>query len=313
MPGVLARAWRMAFRTPVLTGAASVCVCVLASCARPASVHNDSAAAATASATPHLDGGDVALAADGENSLGVEVRFLNAVPTLPSLIVMLSGGAPEIHTVPGMVTPYRPFTGRDIQVALVRGDEPKSLSPVRTDSTIPPNERSAVGKQIHASDTLAVRREVLTRGGRYTIIGMPSDDGEGVILRVVSDSILPDTSVAQVRLIQTAAQAGEFDLLLVGTNVAVFEGIAFANATRYQRLAPSMSQRLALRQDKHPERVITVPALQRLDAGSAYTIVVMGRRDSWNSVVVRDDVARAIASHKGPLPAPRNADAIDNR
>lgn len=310
----IAETWRrLALGSPTVRGVPLVAALLAGACARPAPAHYDSTAAASASATPHIDSGDVALAADDHDSLGVEVRFLNAVATLPSLIVLLSGGAPDIHTVPGTVTPYRPFDGRDIQVALVRGNESTSPSPVHIDSTIPPNERRAVGREIQALDTLAVRREVLARGGRYTIIGMPSDDGEGVMLRVVRDSILPDTSVAQVRFIHAAAQSGEFDLLLVGTNAAVFEGIPFANATRFQRLAPSIAQRLALRQEKHPDRVVTLPTLKRLDAGSAYTVVVTGRGDAWNSVVLRDDVSRAIASRNGAMPLPRTAEDVDNR
>ncbi|MEO7965797.1 MAG: DUF4397 domain-containing protein [Gemmatimonadaceae bacterium] len=236
-------------------------------------------------------------------TVGIEVRFLNAITTLPSLVVVLSDGSPEIHTVTGTVTPYRPFTGRDIQVALIRSRD--SASAARAESTaararnstsLTPNDSGAMGRTENAPDTLAVRREMLSGGGRYTIIGMPSDDGAGVTLRIVADSILPDTNVAQVRLIHAAALAGQFDLLLVGTKSAVFEGVSFANATSFQRLAPSASQRLALRQESRPDHPTTIPLIQRLDAGKAYTIVVAGNRDSWEAVLIRDDIASALAS-----------------
>lgn len=246
-------------------------------------------------------------------ALSTEVRFLNAVPALPSLILVKGDGSPEIHTASGTVTPYRPFIGEALQLALVRAhDLARATSKVPAS---PPNDGAQMGKEIAALDTLAVRREMIPRNGRYTIIAMPSDDGEGVTIRLVTDSVLPDTSVAQIRLIHAAPLAGEFDLLLVGTNDMVFQGISFANATRFQRLAPSASQQVALRQEARPARSTTVPSLRRLDAGTAYTIVITGARDAWNALVVRDDVSAALATRAGAAvsASPDSAGSMQNR
>jgi hypothetical protein len=291
--------------TRLRTGTMFVALLCTSSCNRPSSqqssANSDSIAAASASATPSVSMGDVAIPSDNEeqSKAGIEVRFLNAVTTLPSVVLLLSNGAPEIHTVTGTVTPYRPFAAGDIQVAVIKDTSRESASTsTDTDTTLPslPKATQEMGRPVHAIDTLAVRREMLRGGGRYTIIAMPSDDGEGVTLRVVADSILPDTTVAQVRLIHASALSGEFDLLLVGTHTAVFEGVSFANATPFQRLAPSASQQLALRQVTRPAHPTTIPSIQQLDAGKAYTIVITGLRDHWETVTVRDDISRALAS-----------------
>jgi len=237
-----------------------------------------------------------------------QLRFVNAVMQPNKLDVRFGETTSGISAAAGTVTPYRAFAAGDLHVALLAAVDSSSRrdsqridsSAVAPSAVAPPRTYSRISGVPRAGDTLAVRRETLREGRRYTVIGMPSDDGEGVIVRVVSDNWLPDPAVAQVRVIHAAPLAGQFDLVLVGTNSSVFEDVSFANATGFQRLAPAASQRLALRQNSRPERLFTVPAITRLDAGRAYTIVITGRRDAWDVLTLTDDtrIARTVGSRR---------------
>lgn len=253
---------------------------------------------------------------DSASGSTAQLRFVNAVAQPHELEVRLGQDVASVAMTSGTGTAYRAFAAGDLHVALLAtSDSTSRQGGPTTDSSAgsgaPPVPDHKVADMARAGDTLAVRRETLRKGRRYTVIGMPSDDGEGVIVRVVSDNWLPDPSVAQVRVIHAAPLAGQFDLLLVGTNSAVFEGVSFANATGFQRLAPSASQRLALRQKAGPERLYTVPTITRLDAGRAYTIVITGRRDAWDVITLTDDtrLARTVGSRRALSDAGRSGGA----
>lgn len=274
----------------VALGATTLTACTAGERAKTALAGDSGGAAATQS-----EGDLDPTFGDSASSAPPQLRFVNAITQPPVIDVRLGEGAAGVSARPGAVLPYRAFPAGNLHVALL----------------------AATDSAARAGDTLAVRRETIRTGRHYTVIGMPSDDGEGVIVRVVSDTWLRDPSVAQVRVIHAAPLAGEFDLLLVGTSSSVFEGVSFANATAFQRLAPSASQRLALRQDAHPERLFTIPSITRLDAGRAYTIVITGRRDAWDVLTFDDDtrVIGAVGSRRALSDAARSlvAQSRDDR
>lgn len=145
--------------------------------------------------------------------------------------------------------------------------------------------------------------EKLGTGSHYTVIAF-ADEGSPASkanVRVLNDDLQPMTNgKARIRFINTAANAGELDLLARGQKDAIFEGVNFRNEAGWKDVDP-MSGTLIVRPQHKTNVVATIPNV-KLEAGKSYTYIVTGKPGALSIIKVTDNVA----------PAPGDSGAMHN-
>ena len=204
------------------------------------------------------------------------VRVVNAAPGSGSLTVRAGDESPFTGVAYKSVTPYREVRGNMVRFRVTGGG---------------------------ASDTtdLVANNEVMADGNRYTIFIMPNEDGVNTAdaanagarqlsMRVVRDELDADSTRAQVRFVNAAANAGELDLTMAGQTDPVFDDVNFGNEAGFKTIDPVTRGQLTIRREDGRASLASVRDIKALEAGKLYTIVVSGRRGAWDVITFEDAV-----------------------
>jgi hypothetical protein len=121
---------------------------------------------------------------------------------------------------------------------------------------------------------LSSNTEGLDDGEYYTVFALPGANN-GVRLRVVDDLLTaPAEGRAKVRVVHGSTDAGEVDLLVPGSDAALFDGVDFQSVTGYEEIVP-INGPLEIRGEGTTGVLATI-ANTRFEAGRFYTIVIVG-------------------------------------
>jgi hypothetical protein len=120
----------------------------------------------------------------------------------------------------------------------------------------------------------AENHELLSNGGRYTVLALPEQDGSGANLKVMRDELTPGAGKAQVRVIHAAPGVGEIDVVLGGAKDPLFNNVNYGNEAGFKDIDPAAGAVTISSADKH-KRLVSVPNA-KFEAGKSYTIVVTG-------------------------------------
>lgn len=125
---------------------------------------------------------------------------------------------------------------------------------------------------------LASNTEGLDDGEYYTVFVLPGLN-QGVHLRVVDDLLTaPASGRAKVRVVHGSADAGEVDVVVPGSDTALFDGVDFQSVSGYEEIAP-LDGPLEVRAEGNKTALTTV-ANVHIEAGRFYTIVIVGNARS---------------------------------
>ncbi len=196
------------------------------------------------------------------------VRAVNAIPTQKTVQIFAGDSAAFSSVNYKTMTPFKemPDDAFDFKVA----------APGQTSET-------AMGDN----------HEKLGGGHHYTVIAF-ADEGSTAKanMRVLDDDLQPMTNgKARIRFINTAANAGELDLMARGAKDAIFEGVNFRNEAGWKDVDP-MSGTLVVR-PQHKTNVVATIANVKLEAGKSYTYIVAGSMAKLDVIKFVDDVAPA--------------------
>ncbi len=197
------------------------------------------------------------------------VRVVHAVPTTSTVDVT----ADEMPVFEGVdfreITPYKEIDGQRYGFAL------------RTAGTAP------------ESEPLASSSEGLHDGEYYTVFALPGDDGQPVLQVVQDDHEAPTEGKARIRVVHAAANAGELDVVVAGSDETLISGVDFRSVTGYDEVDPAAGE-LTLRANNGSAAVASIDTV-RLEAGKAYTIVVVADagQTSVETLVFQDAVGTA--------------------
>lgn len=226
--------------------------------------------------TTKTDAGTVASPTDSAaDAAGVSlVRVVNAAPGSGSLTVRAGDESPFTAVAYKTVTPYREVRGNMVRFRVTGGG---------------------------ANDTtdLAANNEVMTDGNRYTIFIMPDDDddanaanagGKELTMKVVRDELDADSTKAQVRFVNAAADAGELDLAIAGQSDPLFDDVNFGNEAGFKTIDPVTRGQLTVRREEGNRSLASVRDIRSLEAGKLYTIVAAGTPGKWEVISFEDTV-----------------------
>ena len=230
--------------------------------------------------TTKTDAGTVASPTDSAaDANGVSmVRVVNAAPGSGSLTVRAGDESPFTAVAYKTVTPYREVRGNMVRFRVTGG---------ASDST-----------------DLAANNEVMADGNRYTIFIMPNDDDDAdaanagarkLNMKVVRDELDADSTKAQVRFVNAAADAGELDLAMAGQTDPVFDDVNFGNEAGFKTVDPVARGQLTVRREEGNRSLASVRDIRALEAGKLYTIVVTGNSGKWD-VITFDDTVRDLSA-----------------
>ncbi len=142
---------------------------------------------------------------------------------------------------------------------------------------------------------LADDREMMLDGVRYTALILPGDNGATQI-RVVRDDVAADPGKARIRVINASPSVKSADFAVLGEKAALFQGADFTDEAGYKDVAPATITLDVRVNAKSVKPMILKPV--HLEAGKAYTIVILGGRGApAEAINVEDGVS--------PPPAPR--------
>lgn len=196
------------------------------------------------------------------------VRAVNAVPTLKSAVIYANDSTAFSDLAYRATTPFAqmPDNAFDFKVA-------------------------APGSS--ADSAMGDNHENLNSGAHYTVIAFADEGSTGKAnMRVLNDDLQPVTNgKARIRFINTAANAGELDLVARGSKDGIFEGVNFRSEAGWKDVDP-MKGTLVVR-PQHKQNVLATIANVNLEAGKSYTYIVTGNGSKLDVVKIVDDVAQA--------------------
>jgi hypothetical protein len=199
-----------------------------------------------------------AAAADRGKSM---VRLVNALPQFQPLTLTADDSTLFTGVAVNAVTPYKEIKDNIVNFKLRGG----------------------------ADSAIANNHETMADGARYTIVALPDDNGAGARLRVLKDEVVPDAGKARIRLINATAGDRKVDLAVKGSREALFSGVHRGVEAGYKDVDPTTAT-FEVRSDEHGTKPVTIKNLQ-LQAGRAYTIVLVGRRTGAMEAITFDDTA----------------------
>ncbi len=121
---------------------------------------------------------------------------------------------------------------------------------------------------------MASNTETMRDGGRYTILALPDRDG-GASLKIFRDELAPDAGKARVRVVHAAPGMDDLDVMMTGQTDPLFDDIDYGSEAGFKDVTPA-SVGFTVRRDDRNVAVANLKTMT-LKAGSAYTIVLIGR------------------------------------
>ncbi len=120
----------------------------------------------------------------------------------------------------------------------------------------------------------ASNTETMRDGGRYTIFALPDRDG-GASLKITRDELAPEAGKARIRVVHAAPGLDDVDVMMSGQKDALFDDVDYGSEAGFKDVAPGNASFVI----RHKDRDLAVANLKAmtLKAGSAYTIVLIGR------------------------------------
>ncbi len=146
------------------------------------------------------------------------------------------------------------------------------------------------------NNVLADDHEMMADGIRYTALVLPDGKG-GTQLKVVRDDVEPDSGKARLRVINASPTVKNADFAILGEKTALFKGVDFTDEAGYKDLAPSTIT-LDVRQNAKSVKPMILKPLH-LEAGKAYTIVIVGGKGAPVETVVFEDAITPLAPASG--------------
>lgn len=207
----------------------------------------------------------VSMSGDSADALGVAmVRVVNAAP-----------GAPELSL-------------RADSATIVSAVGYESASAYRTvDDTWINFQATTAGR--NNWQTLDTNREMLVSGHRYSIIVLPSSEGNGFDTRVVRDDVPRDNAKAIVRLVHAAVGVGAVSLGMTGDDDTLFDSVDLGDEAGFEAIDPTSKVMLVKNEDG---KTIATLSNTNFEAGVAYTLVLsLDASGSPHVFVIRDAVA----------------------
>jgi hypothetical protein len=111
-------------------------------------------------------------------------------------------------------------------------------------------------------------------GQRYTAVVLPAGKNGENSLRVLHDELTPAAGKSRIRVIHAGNGVGEVDVVLTGHTDELFSGINFGNEAGYKDIDPTFGT-LEVRR-KNEQLLLASVKDMKLEAGSAYTVVILG-------------------------------------
>jgi hypothetical protein len=142
---------------------------------------------------------------------------------------------------------------------------------------------------------VADAREMMADGVRYTALVLPDDYG-GMQLKVVRDDLAPAAGKARLRVINASPTVKNADFCILGEKSTLFQGADFTDEAGYKDIEPA-TVTLDVRQTKSVKPMILKPL--HLEAGRAYTIVIVGGKGAPVEAVVFEDAITPLSSVSG--------------
>jgi len=193
------------------------------------------------------------------------VRVVNAHPNLSAVTIKTDNQTPFTEVAYETVSPYR-----EVEDNVTKFE----VFDAKTGVT---------------SEPLAVNREIMADGSRYTLVIMPDRDGSGVMMWALRDELIPDEGKAKIRLVNAAPSSGEVDLTVKGRPEPLFDDVNPGSEAGFRNVDP-MTGPLMLRHEDGKRTLVTVRDLSGLEAGKSYTIVLAGRAGGWQGITFEDAV-----------------------
>lgn len=178
------------------------------------------------------------------------VRFVNALPSSPTVAVNSGDSALFANVKYKMVTEYRQVGDNTADFRLMT-DQGKA-----------------------AGEPAAENHEALSNGGRYTVVAFPEKDGSGANLKVVRDELVPEAGKARIRVFHAASGVGEIDVILSGQKDPLFNNVNYSSEAGFKDIDPVAGTLEVRSADKHT-RLVSLKNT-KFEAGKSYTIVLTG-------------------------------------
>lgn len=175
------------------------------------------------------------------------VRFVNAMPGSPALDILRDSGLLFGNVKFGAVSPYKAISDNLSRFSL------------RTPG---------------AAADVAVSSETMRSGAKYTIVAMSDQEG-GIRLRVVRDSLMPETGKARVRVIHAAPGLNDIDVAIASAASTLFSDIDYGEEASVADVRP-MTAGFTVQQEGVRQPLLSVKS-QLLSAGVAYTFILTAK------------------------------------
>jgi len=220
---------------------------------------------------------DTALPAADSADVGVAmVRVVNAAPGASSLDIMADDASMFTGVAFKDVTPYRGVNENFVTFRL------------------------AMPGMTGDSGDMASNREMMSDGGRYTVVALPGDAaGDQPQLMVLDEpNDLGNADHARIRFVNAAQGLEEFDVFIPGRDDALIDDVNFNSEAGYTDLDPA-STGLEVRANDSPRALLQVPS-RDWQAGKAYTVIVVGSGQGGGlDAIVLEDQAGAMTTEGG--------------
>jgi len=215
-----------------------------------------------ASATPSGESTAPPAAAASEREHAL-VRIVDAIPGPP--IDVIADQTPIATRVAySTVTPYEEVPASADEFAIKTTDQPKGT-------------------------VLANNSEMIVGGRHYSLVAFPGKDDDRADVKMITDDIAePEAGKARIRVINATPDVDQIDIVAKGSTDAMFDDVAFREASGYKDIDPAVSG-LELRAEDG-KRVLAQPAVT-FEAGRNYTIVVAGKTEGsprLRAIVIED-------------------------
>lgn len=179
------------------------------------------------------------------------VRFIDTVPEMSGLDLYADSMMVMTNSTYKTVTPYQELPGESLAFRIR-----------------PANQ--------HMAEPLDTESEGLSAGNHYTIVAFSDADAAKADLAVFKDDLAPpDAGKAKLRVINAAPDLSEIDVMMPGSEKALFSGVNYKSATKFANVSPLRST-IQIHREGEKTPVLEVPAMN-IEAGRIYTLLIVGR------------------------------------